>query len=946
MAPPGATPAHPAEHPQGASLAPAQGDSVLPSIEKAPSETLQGTAATPEQRSSETPQSIHTPSETETGPSSSPPPHTPLFGNMTTPETLGFLAREALAISPTAPSTPSATLLPDESLGDTDRILRQSRPVSPEAPLKPSPTLPPDGKEDTDRIPSQSLRVSPEAPLKPSPTLPPDDSSGDMDRIPSQSLGDPVLDPHEAWAQEEEPAVKFRVEEGITPGKPSTKVKVEERSDAAEPSTKVKVEEDSDPTEPSARVKLGEASDSTEPSAKVKVEEGSDPAESSAKVKVEEGSDLSEPSVKTKLEEASDAAEPSVKFRVEKGKTPGEPSTQVKVEENSDATEPSAKVKEVSDPAEPSVKAKVEEGSDSANIKLEEVSDSANVKVEDGPDPVEEPTPTEPSVKVKLDEGSDAAEPSAKVKIEEGSNSAEEPTPDDIADIEAKIDDSPPLFDIVLVRHLKSVSNTVTPKKAEARHLLYMTPEQLVQWAYHDVNNGTAGPIRRGEFMWDGLTEHSIDQTREIAKIWAKLPGVKGVLASMLTRAIQTANLIFPSHVTFVDDALIEGTNWPHDYPGLWYLEDGQPYVSYIQLKGGDGPDCGTPVKRVKVKMDNAFPVNGQLLQDITEDITPEEMQKVLAGRMVIALEMPTQEALEARAEKARRVIWALAKRLQRHFKNVTEDISKCKLVVVVHGGFLNFITRDFNCGFKRENEQQDWEWNKSCVLKNGDAIVYRFQPTEDDKFRLVEKPEDPEYRKVLGDHYKVLANMDREYRNPDGEVLDHKEWYMKFNNRVGRDVRQTYLQDPEVMKYLLGVPGPAIGGLWREPVQEMPEYLRQAIANAARARREAEERAQQEEEMAQAVEKRIREEEEMAQAIEIGRLADEADRAEVRKRAKLAAVAEEAEEPEETEKTEKTEKIEEINKTEEIEKTEQAQETEQAEQAKQAEQGGKCQLS
>ncbi|KAH6874960.1 hypothetical protein B0T10DRAFT_200905 [Thelonectria olida] len=363
-------------------------------------------------------------------------------------------------------------------------------------------------------------------------------------------------------------------------------------------------------------------------------------------------------------------------------------------------------------------------------------------------------------------------------------------------------DNEPPLIDIVFFRHLMSTSNTVAPDGVVGQPFLRLSSEQIVKWAWDDVNQGTAQGVKRGEYLWDGLTKNAVDKTKHLYKIWDSVPDIYLVMSSPLTRAIQTGNLIFSNHTLWVHDCFQEATSWPQDFQACWYRDQGRSYTSYLQLKGGDGKDRGHIVKREKFDVTNAF----FLSRDAMDDTRDQRLKTVLAA--------PTLEELEKRGAEARALLYDVAKKLHRqHNHNKTAAQSTGKLVVICHGGSLNFITQDFCCDFTRENDKSEWKWKTSSGLVHGDAVVYRFKPTADDKHRLVEQPETKAYRDALGDKYRVLKDKRREFKNPDGSVVDHKAEYMKFNEKVARDVKKTYEENPEVFRYLLGVPGPTIEG-------------------------------------------------------------------------------------------------------------------------------------
>lgn len=373
-------------------------------------------------------------------------------------------------------------------------------------------------------------------------------------------------------------------------------------------------------------------------------------------------------------------------------------------------------------------------------------------------------------------------------------------------------DNEPPLIDIVFFRHLMSTSNTVAPDGVVGQPFLRLSSEQVVKWAWDDVNAGTAQGVKRGEYLWDGLTKNAIDKTKALHKIWDNIPDVHLVMSSPLTRAIQTANLVFSNHTLWVHECFQEATSWPQDFQACWYRDHGKAYTSYLQLQGGDGKDRGHIVRREKVDVTNAF----FLSRDKTDDTRDQRLRTVLAA--------PTLEELEQHGAEARALIYDVAKKLHRqHNDGKTEAQSTGKLVVVTHGGSLNFITNDFCCDFSRDNDKSEWKWKTSSGMKHGDAVVYRFKPTADDKYKLVEKPETKLYRDALGDKYRVLKDQRREFKNPDGSVVDHKAEYMKFNQKVAGDVKRTYDENPAVFRYLLGVPGPTIEGTLDTTVLPLP---------------------------------------------------------------------------------------------------------------------------
>ncbi|KAI5464447.1 hypothetical protein BGZ63DRAFT_152225 [Mariannaea sp. PMI_226] len=353
--------------------------------------------------------------------------------------------------------------------------------------------------------------------------------------------------------------------------------------------------------------------------------------------------------------------------------------------------------------------------------------------------------------------------------------------------------------DICFLRHLRSTSNVISPPGTAGLVLTDLTAHQVLSWAWHGVNQGTAQPVKRGEFLWDGLTEEGLATSLLLKEDWKKIEGVRIVISSPLTRSLQTAHEIFYCNALYLNQAFQEATNWPQDRRAHTYFEGGREFTSYIMLKGGDGPDCGEVVRREKVKVNDAH-----WLSSFPKMSREERLKDILTA--------PTQESIETRAANGRQLLYEMARKLEGVHRSRRQPGTP-KLVCVTHGGMINFLTGDFYCSFRRDDDRSDWEWVTSSALSPGDTVVYRFQPTDDDPYNLTEKPRTEEYAAALGGRYKVLKDIGHEYHNPDGSLVDQKAEYMKFNKQVAEDVARVHARDPELFNYLLGVPGPTMDG-------------------------------------------------------------------------------------------------------------------------------------
>ncbi|KAF4498624.1 hypothetical protein FAGAP_5210 [Fusarium agapanthi] len=318
-----------------------------------------------------------------------------------------------------------------------------------------------------------------------------------------------------------------------------------------------------------------------------------------------------------------------------------------------------------------------------------------------------------------------------------------------------------PYVQVVLIRHAEAISNVLTDEDGIGGCELTMSQLQAVS-KHLSQNTEPDMKVKCGDFLPDGLTQFGMCQVRDFVQLAIKegrIPNVYYVACSLLSRAIQTAQLLMDG-LDMVDDGgilchpgLNELTGWPQDHEAC---TDDKGYRRYILLSGGN-TDPGKIVKEEIINTTGCALFDGSSL-----------------GRpSTLPLEAPSKEAIKERVQDARHWLQELAAQaLKKHQE--AQRPGPARIVVITHGGHQQFLTENRYCNYTVSPGHSGLKWAGSSAQRNLDVNLYRF-----DKHRLVELPYDLEISRLFGKHYRCMERerMTREWPKNEVQEADHMEF-------------------------------------------------------------------------------------------------------------------------------------------------------------------------
>ncbi|KAK7428352.1 hypothetical protein QQZ08_005109 [Neonectria magnoliae] len=320
-----------------------------------------------------------------------------------------------------------------------------------------------------------------------------------------------------------------------------------------------------------------------------------------------------------------------------------------------------------------------------------------------------------------------------------------------------------------------------------------------------DMKDGKPVQIFNGTYLMDGLT---IEGKKEAGQQLPRpLDNVCRIVSSPCTRAIQTASLTSPSFnlvesqareagnpTTHIDKRLQEATPWPQDMEPLLTNDGGRTYTSYLEIKGGNGSDAGEVVGEVEVDYTNA----------IWREVGMQGNLQTVDGRME-ALEHPeTLDQVKERCKNFREEEFIAAhKDYEEHIKSGKEGTPK--RVWVGHGGAINLLESKYHCEYAKAADGW-WAWRGSGALSHGEFRVFNLCLKGDGSVVLKEKPWDSDDAEAFGCRYRHFeSDSSRQYRNPDGSLVDQKRGYEAFFSSVRNDVIHVARDKRSALRELLG---------------------------------------------------------------------------------------------------------------------------------------------
>ncbi|KAF4414579.1 hypothetical protein FACUT_14160 [Fusarium acutatum] len=320
-----------------------------------------------------------------------------------------------------------------------------------------------------------------------------------------------------------------------------------------------------------------------------------------------------------------------------------------------------------------------------------------------------------------------------------------------------------PYVEVVLIRHAEAVSNVSTDKDGIGGCELTISQLQAVS-KHLSKNTEPDMKFRSGNFLPDGLTQFGIRQVRDFVQLAVKahkgqIPNVYFVACSLLSRAIQTAQLLMGA-LDMVDEGgilchpgLRELTGWPQDHEAC---TDDKGDRRYIMLSGGN-TDPGKIIKEENIDTTGCALFDGSSL----------------SGRSVPSLEAPSKESIEKRVQDARQWLQKLAAQALRKHQEAQLP-GPARIVVITHGGNQQFLTENRYCNYTMSPGHSELKWAGSSAQRNLDVNLYRF-----DKHRLVELPHNLEFSRLFGKHYRCMERekMTREWPKSEDQEADHTEF-------------------------------------------------------------------------------------------------------------------------------------------------------------------------
>ncbi|PNP78857.1 hypothetical protein FNYG_07722 [Fusarium nygamai] len=323
--------------------------------------------------------------------------------------------------------------------------------------------------------------------------------------------------------------------------------------------------------------------------------------------------------------------------------------------------------------------------------------------------------------------------------------------------------ESIPYVEVVLIRHAEAVSNVSTDNNGIGGCELTISELQAVSKRLSQ-NIEPDIKFRSGNFLPDGLTKFGICQVRDFVQLAIKahkgrIPNVYYVASSLLSRAIQTAQLLMDA-LDMVDEGGIlchpglgELTGWPQDHEAC---TDDKGYRRYIMLSGGN-TDPGKIIKEELINTTGCALFDGSPLSRLS---TPP-------------LEAPSKESIEKRVQDARQWLEKLAAQaLKKHQE--AQRPGPARIVVITHGGYQQFLTENRYCNYIASPGHSGLKWAGSSAQRNLDVNLYRF-----DEHRLVELPYNLEFSRLFGKHYRCMERekMTREWPKNEDQEADHLEF-------------------------------------------------------------------------------------------------------------------------------------------------------------------------
>ncbi|WKT53787.1 Histidine phosphatase superfamily [Fusarium oxysporum f. sp. vasinfectum] len=351
---------------------------------------------------------------------------------------------------------------------------------------------------------------------------------------------------------------------------------------------------------------------------------------------------------------------------------------------------------------------------------------------------------------------------------------------------------------LVFCRHEEAISNLKLSDGLDIRKMSVQESKKLNEKLQTNTIDGDR--IGLGDFWPDGLTQYGkIQATTRSLNL---LENVYEVISSSSLRAMQTAFCMDGNFekvgsrydknnqmLIRYDGRIREATNWPQDQAAIIKEEGCRKYASYIKVQGGNGHDkpSGTILGVETVDLTNTMPFGKY------EDVTT-------ISTMLESLKRPRK--IEEIEEEVAQFISDL---LRRALEIASEHKASGRkgnphIVIVTHGGILNFIMNDWNCKFKESSDGMCLEWCESTNLENGDAVVCEFSNSSN---RLREIPGDTYYKRIFGSHYRNLteekANL-AESHNAEGSICNQRQEHLNFIERTADDVAATPTEALEVV--------------------------------------------------------------------------------------------------------------------------------------------------
>jgi hypothetical protein len=371
---------------------------------------------------------------------------------------------------------------------------------------------------------------------------------------------------------------------------------------------------------------------------------------------------------------------------------------------------------------------------------------------------------------------------------------------------------------IVFQRHAEACSNVMPVFSSEED----MPPLPELAKLTSGINQQSPTFSKTGNYLPDGLTEYGIAAAREFVEMLTckqeRIENVYMLAASGLTRAIQTleqthtiCELVGEKHwaanslghgrnpSVYCHPGLREATSWPQDFPGWAYKgADGQE-VSYIMLKGGSGADDRVATAEKSVNVSNMVWAEGAG----NKWAAPEDRLKAVTDP--VGPEAAVNGAKEARVWLRNCAISVLHEHRSKGRKG------NPRIMVVIHGGNLNFLTKRWYCNFTKASDGVDWNLVSSSTLRHLEACVYTFQSATDEEAELTELEYDSSYEKVLGRYYQHMASNRRlVFKNSDGTNLNQREAHAKWIESIAREIKGVAATRSGLMEAVMGWGGSA----------------------------------------------------------------------------------------------------------------------------------------